>query len=108
GVALAGAVAAGALLLAGAIGMFGTRDPGLGDQATTIVGPYSVPSEIGLVFGFGMNATTRHVAGVVLLVILVVLIVRTWRGADWIASAGWAALALTAAQVQPMPWYIVW
>jgi hypothetical protein len=23
-------------------------------------------------------------------------------------SAGWAALALATAQVQPMPWYIVW
>ena len=39
---------------------------------------------------------------------IVFLVVRVWRGADWIATAGWAALALAAAQLQPMPWYIVW
>ena len=107
-VALAGAVGTGALLLAGAIAMFGTRDPGLVDQASKIVGPYSITSELGLVFGFGIDATTRHVLAAILLVTVVVLIVRTWRGADWIVTAGWAALALAATQVQPMPWYVVW
>lgn len=107
-VALAGAAATGALMLAGAIALFGTHDPGLRDQATRIVGPYSVPSELGLAFGFGVDPTTRHVLAGLLVATVVVLAVRVWRGADWIASAGWAALALAAAQVQPMPWYIVW
>jgi putative flippase GtrA len=107
-VALAGAVGTGAVLLAAAVALFGTHDPGLSDQAKRIVGPYSVPSELGLVFGFGVDATTRHVVAAVLIVTVAVLLVRVWRGADWIVSAGWAAIALAVAQVQPMPWYIVW
>jgi putative flippase GtrA len=107
-VALAGAVGSGAMLLAGAIAMFGTRDPGLVDQASKVVGPYSVTSELGLVFGFGIDATTRHVLAAIMVVTMVVLIVRTWRGADWIVTAGWAGLALAATSVQPMPWYVVW
>lgn len=108
GIALAAAVACGGLLLAGAVALFGTHDPGLVDQSTKIVGPYSIPSELGTVFGFGIDATTRHVAAAVLVVAIVVLLVRTWRGADWIVTAGWAALALAATSIQPMPWYIVW
>jgi hypothetical protein len=107
-VALAGAIACGALLLTGSIALFGTHDPGLTDQASKIIGPYSIPSELGIVFGFGIDPTTRHVIAALLVATIAVLIVRVWRGADWIATAGWAALALAAAQVQPMPWYIVW
>ncbi|MEA2473537.1 MAG: alpha,6-mannosyltransferase [Thermoleophilaceae bacterium] len=107
-VAIAAAVATAGLLAATAAATFGTRYPGLTDQASQVVGAYSIPSELGLIFGFGIDATSRAVVAVVLVAAIVILLIRTWRGAHWIETAGWAALALAAAQVQPMPWYIVW
>jgi hypothetical protein len=50
----------------------------------------------------------RHVTSAVLISVLVLLLVRTWRGADWLVSAGWAAVALALAQFEPMPWYVGW
>ena len=39
---------------------------------------------------------------------LVWLFVRTWRGGDWVAAAGWAGIVLAASLFQPMPWYVMW
>jgi hypothetical protein len=61
-----------------------------------------------MLFGFEINATTRLVAAALLLATVVALIVRTWRGADWITTAGWAGLALAASQLMSMPWYLTW
>ena len=55
-----------------------------------------------------IGAGTEIVANVVLLVVVAALVVRAWRGADWLASAGWATVALLLSLVWLMPWYIVW
>jgi hypothetical protein len=39
---------------------------------------------------------------------LVWLLVRTWRGTDWIRAAGWAGLGLLLATSWLLPWYLVW
>jgi hypothetical protein len=69
----------------------------------------SFPTYVGELVGLG-GATDagRLVATICLVVVLVALLVRTWRGADWIASAGWATLALMVAVAWLVPWYIVW
>ena len=36
------------------------------------------------------------------------LLVRTWRGADPIAMAGWATLAILLASAWLVPWYVLW
>jgi hypothetical protein len=36
------------------------------------------------------------------------MVVRARRGADWIAAAGWAFLALVASIASLAPWYLVW
>ncbi len=36
------------------------------------------------------------------------LLVRTYRGADWIEAAAWAALTLLLATSWLLPWYIIW
>jgi hypothetical protein len=36
------------------------------------------------------------------------LLLRTWRGADPIAAAGWATLALLVASAWLVPWYALW
>ena len=105
---LAGALVSGAVLFALGAVLFGTSYRGLHDQASVIVGPYSVPSEIGALFGLGIGPGLRLITGVCVALILALLVVRTWRGADWVAGAGWAGVVLAAGLFQPMPWYVMW
>jgi hypothetical protein len=48
------------------------------------------------------------VAGVILAVTLIFLLWRTWRGARWLESAGWATFAVLVTTSWLLPWYIVW
>ncbi len=36
------------------------------------------------------------------------LLIRTWRGADWLRCAAWASLALLLATAWLLPWYLIW
>jgi alpha-1,6-mannosyltransferase len=36
------------------------------------------------------------------------LLVRTWRGDDWIRAAGWAGFGLLLATSWLLPWYLLW
>lgn len=105
--AIAAAVTA-AVLAVGGVALYGTSYRGLHYQASVIVGPYSIPSEVGSLFGLGVGHTLRTLVSVTLVIVMLWLIVRTVRGADWIAGAGWASLALAATLFQPMPWYVMW
>jgi hypothetical protein len=104
----AGAAAAGALLLAGSLLAFGLNGPGL-DTQSSLVTPLSPANLLGLALGQG-GATewVRVLAKVALAAALVALFLRAWRGADWIATAGWAMLALVVSLTWEMPWYVLW
>ena len=70
----------------------------------------SIPGFIGTRLGLG---TAGHPAALVLggllAVVLVWLLWRVWRGElDWIAGAGWAAVALLVTAVSLLPWYVAW
>jgi cytochrome c biogenesis protein CcdA len=39
---------------------------------------------------------------------LVLLLVRTWRGHDWVQAAAWATLGLLLATAWLLPWYLIW
>ena len=43
-----------------------------------------------------------------LVVIVVYLLWRTWRGYDWIAASGWTLLAVTVTSTWLLAWYILW
>ncbi|MGH2865656.1 MAG: glycosyltransferase 87 family protein [Solirubrobacteraceae bacterium] len=43
-----------------------------------------------------------------LVVILVHLLWRTWRGYDWVAASGWALLAIAVTSTWLLAWYILW
>ena len=74
-----------------------------------LVATASLPNQIGDWVGLGgLTSGLRTAAIVVLVAALLWLLARTWRGADWIASAGWATLALLATSAWLMPWYAVW
>jgi alpha-1,6-mannosyltransferase len=110
--ALTGALGAGGVLLVASLAVFGTD---LGGFVTAnrdqqqMVARTSVPNQLGVLVGSGgITPVIRALAFAVLAAVLVWTLWRAWHGADWIASAGWATLALIACSAWVMPWYAVW
>jgi hypothetical protein len=100
----AAAVAAAALSAAA----FGFHGPGL-DAQSTLVTPLSPPNLLGIALGQGGATTVVQVAVKLgLLVVVVAILRRAWRGGGWLASAGWATLALVVSLTWEMPWYVLW
>ncbi len=57
----------------------------------------------------GLDEGAVRVAALALFGAAVVwLLVRTWRGADWIRSAAWAGTGLLLATSWLLPWYLLW
>jgi hypothetical protein len=109
-----GAAAAGAGVLVLAAILFGshlgTALTPFSDQgnATSL---RSFPGQISQAFldQRGVSPTVQVVAPVVFALVLVGLLIRTWRGrGDWIVNAGWAMLGLLLALPWVMPWYVAW
>ena len=106
GAALAGAAVAAASLLAfgldGAAGY--VRTLGVQDDFLSDV---SVPQYVAGLLGLPGVTEGVHVARYAILAVVgAVLLWRTWRGASWIASAGWATLAMLLTATWFMPWYL--
>jgi hypothetical protein len=103
-----GAGAAAAALAAISLAAFGWHVPGLQTQSS-LATPLSPLNLLGVVAGQGGATGPVRVAGqVALAVALIVLAVRTARGAAWLQTAGWATLALVLSLPWVMPWYVVW
>lgn len=104
----AGALAAGAGLVALSLAAFGPHPPAVGIQSR-FVAPMSAPNLLGLALGQG-GATwaVRMVVQVALVGALAWLLWRTARGADWLVTTGWASLALVLSLAWEMPWYVMW
>lgn len=67
----------------------------------------SIPTTFARISGLPPHACST--AALVLLVAFVAwLLLRTWRGADWVRAAAWAALAILLATAWLLPWYLVW
>jgi alpha-1,6-mannosyltransferase len=67
----------------------------------------SIPVTFARLTGIDENAV--RVAALALLGVAVLwLLVRTWRGADWIWAAAWAGTALLLATSWLLPWYLLW
>jgi alpha-1,6-mannosyltransferase len=70
----------------------------------------SIPGFIGTRLGLG---TVGHPVALALVAVFAAvlswLLWRVWRGGlDWIAGAGWAALALLVTAASLLPWYVAW
>jgi hypothetical protein len=103
-----GGVAAAAAMAALSLAAFGFHGPGL-DTQSRLVTPLSPPNLLGLALGQGgATAPVRALATVGLLATVAWLLVRTARGSDWLAGAGWATLALVLSLSWEMPWYVLW
>jgi hypothetical protein len=57
----------------------------------------------------GLDPTAVRAAALSLYVVtFLYLLVRTWRGADWLRCAAWASFALLLATAWLLPWYLIW
>jgi membrane-bound metal-dependent hydrolase YbcI (DUF457 family) len=95
-----------------ALAVFGSGLSGLVDANRAqqhMVARTSVPNQLGALLGAGgITPAIRALAAVVLAAAVGWTLWRAWRGADWIACAGWATLAVIACSAWFMPWYAVW
>jgi hypothetical protein len=110
---LIGAGAAGALVAALGFGVFGAGPLHLLSTVSKVQSEgdwHSIPGFIGT--RLGLDSVSRVVAVVLAVVFVGVLcsrLWRVWRGeVDWIAGAGWSALALLITASSLSPWYVAW
>ena len=67
----------------------------------------SIPTTFARLVGWDEEGP-RAIALALYGVLVAFLLVRTWRGADWVHAAGWASLGLLLATSWLLPWYLVW
>jgi hypothetical protein len=57
----------------------------------------------------GLDPTGVRAAALSLYVVaFLYLLLRTWRGTDWLRCAAWASFALLLATAWLLPWYLIW
>jgi alpha-1,6-mannosyltransferase len=108
-------LAAGALGAALAIGIAGylafgwdwLHAFGLAGENQGRTSHLSIPVTFARLTGIDEGAV-RVVALALFGVAVASLLVRTWRGADWIRAAAWAGTGLLLATSWLLPWYLLW
>jgi len=108
-------LAAGALAAALAIGLAGylafgwdwLHAFGLAGENQGRTSHLSIPVTFARLSGINEGAV-RVVALALFGVAVIWLLVRTWRGADWIRAAAWAGTGLLLATSWLLPWYLIW
>jgi alpha-1,6-mannosyltransferase len=114
--AAAAAVVAGIALLA--LAGFGTHAlDALGllssnqDRTSRWSFPYKTAQLLGAILPGGRgdySDPVRALYGLGFAVVFLWTLLRTWRGADPLAMAGWATLAILVASAWLVPWYVLW
>lgn len=67
----------------------------------------SIPSTFARITG--LDPTAVRIAALALFAAaFLYLLIRTWRGADWLRCASWASFALLVATAWLLPWYLIW
>lgn len=108
-----GAGVAAALIGAFAFALFGTGPlhlPATIQKVQSDGNWQSIPGFIGTRLGLGtVSHPVALILGVSFAGVLGWLLRRVWRGQlDWIAGAGWAAVALLVSACSLLPWYVAW
>jgi Glycosyltransferase family 87 len=109
---IAGAVAMLVLgLLAGwiAFGVHGVNIVAALNRDAGFVSSDSFANEIAHLVGKpGVFPVDHDLLKGALVLIVLHLLWRTWRGYDWIAAAGWSLLAISVTSTWLLAWYILW
>jgi hypothetical protein len=104
-----GALAAGALIGYIAFGIHGIDVVAALNRDAAFVSTDSFPTEIAHLFGKpGVFPIDHDLLKAGLVIIVVHLLWRTWRGYDWVAASGWALLAISVTSTWLLAWYILW
>jgi alpha-1,6-mannosyltransferase len=107
-----GALAALALCaLAGylAFGVHGIDVVSALNRDSAFVSTDSFPNEIAHLFGKpGVFPIDHDLLKAALVLIVLHLLWRTYRGYDWVAASGWALLAISVTSTWLLAWYILW
>jgi alpha-1,6-mannosyltransferase len=71
--------------------------------------PNDIPGMINDALGLGLsNHRLGRIGMLVLLPTVALLLIRTWRGGDWLENAGWATCAVLVTTTWFLPWYLIW
>jgi Glycosyltransferase family 87 len=106
--ALAG-LALGALIGYAVFGIHGIDVVAALNRDAAFVSTDSFATEIAHLFGKpGVFPVDHDLLKVALVVIVLHLLWRTWRGYDWVAASGWTLLAISVTSTWLLAWYILW
>jgi Glycosyltransferase family 87 len=107
-----GAVAAAALGAVVAFAAFGVHGVDLVaalNRDAAFVSTDSFPTEIAHLLGKpGVFPVDHDLLKVALVLVVIHLLWRTWRGYDWVAASGWTLLAISVTSTWLLAWYILW
>jgi hypothetical protein len=79
------------------------------NRDASFVSSDSFANEIAHLFGKpGVFPVDHDLLKVGLVLIVLHLLWRTWRGYDWVAASGWALLAISVTSTWLLAWYILW
>ena len=71
--------------------------------------PNDIPGVIRDIFGLHIATHTLGKIGMlVLLPTILFLLIRVYRGGDWLENAGWATCAVIVTTTWFLPWYLIW
>jgi hypothetical protein len=107
-----GALAAlglGALIGYAVFGVDGINVVAALNRDAAFVSTDSFPTEIAHLVGKpGVFPIDHDLLKAALVLIMLHLLWRTWRGYDWVAASGWALLAISVTSTWLLAWYILW
>jgi hypothetical protein len=102
-------LAAGALIGYAAFGIHGIDVVSALNRDAAFVSTDSFATEIAHLFGKpGVFPVDHALLKAALVIVVLHLLWRTWRGYDWIAASGWALLAISVTSTWLLAWYILW
>ncbi len=104
------AAAAGCALIAYLVfGIHGVNIVSALNRDAAFVSTDSFPTEIAHLFGKpGVFPVDHDLLKVGLVLIVLHLMWRTWRGYDWVAASGWTLLAIAVTSTWLLAWYTLW
>jgi hypothetical protein len=104
-----GALALGAVIAYAVFGIDGVNIVAALNRDAAFVSSDSFATEIAHLVGKpGVFPIDHDLLKVALVVIVLHLMWRTWRGYDWVAASGWALLAISVTSTWLLAWYILW
>jgi hypothetical protein len=105
----AATLVAGALIAYLAFGIHGVDVVSALNRDASFVSSDSFATEIAHLFGKpGVFPIDHDLLKASLVLIILHLMWRTWRGYDWVAAAGWTLLAISVTSTWLLAWYILW